>query len=351
MPWFRKGGKPDAPNPNDVQLSRALQGTFRQYSAETEQQAQRDRDALDRGRIPEAAETRVKRTVGRELPWMSTLDINDLYLADEIRMTPLVQVTGSCYFQAATDMNGRLYLDSNYDAANLVHAYYRAKNDAIDRMSQEAGLAGAHAVVDAEFKFSRNQTLVECSVIGTAVAFDGVRPGKTPLVSPLSGEEFYKLLQVGWIPTQYCLGYHWHCMPVGFRTRSINSMWNFNNQELTSVVERFSDTRRYAIQQMVSDARGGPRVDGFVGVRFKTEIEETELRIYAGYGGGFGFSGFGMMNNGITIDGAFFPFGNEGVAEVPAYNLEFFATGAGVAKIGQGRLTKDQIGAYLASLD
>ncbi len=348
MPWFRKN-KGDTPSANEVQLSRALQQTFRQYTAETEQQIQRDRDALDRGRIPEAAELRVKRTVNRELPWMSTLDIADLYLADEIRMTPLVQVTGSCYFQAATDMNGRLYLDSNYDAANLVHAYYRAKNDAVERMSQEASLAGAHAIVDAAFKFSRNQTVVECSVIGTAVQFEGVRPGKTPLVSPLSGEEFYKLLQVGWIPVNYCLGYHWHCMPVGYRTRSISSLWNFLNQELTPVVERFSDTRRYAIQQMVADARGGPRVDGFVGVSVKTEIEETELRIYAGYRGGYG--AFNMMGNGITIDGSFYPFGNEGVAEVPAYNLEFFATGAGIARIGTGRLTKEALGTYLSSLN
>ncbi len=347
MPWFRRRSGQDKPNPNEVALSQALQGTFRQYNAETEEQMRRDRDALERGHIPEAAEERVKKTVSGQLPWMSTLDINDLYLADELRMTPLVQVTGSCYFQAASDTGGRIYLDSNYDARNLVHAYYRAKNDAINRMSQEAALAGAHAIVDATFKFSRNQTLVECSVIGTAVAFDGVRPGKSPLVSPLSGEEFYKLLQVGWIPTQYCLGYHWHCMPVGYRTRSIASAWNFMNQELTPVVERFSETRRYAIKQMVSDARGGPRVDGFVGVQINTEIEETELRIYAGYRG---YGGFGMMGNGITIDGTFFPYGSEGVAEVPAYNLEFFATGAGVARIGQGRIRKQDIGTFLSAL-
>ncbi|NMP24582.1 heavy metal-binding domain-containing protein [Sulfobacillus harzensis] len=350
MPWFKRGSGNDKPDPNQIALSKTLQGTFRQYNAETEEQMRRDREALERGGIPEAAETRVKKTVSGQLPWMSTLDINDLYLADEIRMTPLVQVTGSCYYQAATDSGGRIYLDSNYDAANLVHAYYRAKNDAVDRMSQEAALAGAHAIVDAKFTFSRNQTVVECSVIGTAVSFDGIRPGKSPLISPLSGEEFYKLLQVGWMPTQFCLGYHWHCMPVGYRTRSINSMWNFANQELTPVVERFSDTRRYAVQQMAVDARGGPRVDGFVGVSVKTEIEETELRIYAGYGG-YGLSGFGMMGNGITIDGTFFPYGSEGVAEVPAYNLEFFATGAGVAHIGQGRLKKEDIGAFLSALN
>ncbi len=347
MPWFRRNN--NSPNPDEVKLSQALQKTFRQYSAETELQMQKDREALDSGRLPDAAVTRIKRTVAKELPWMSTLDIPDLYLADEIRMTPLVQVTGSCFYRPGSDANGRIYLDSNYDAANLVHAYYRAKSDAIDRMLQEASLAEAHAVVDAVFHFSREDSVVECSVIGTAVRFEGIRPPKTALVSPLSGEEFYKLLMKGWIPVNYCLGYHWHCMPVGYRTRSIGSAWNFQNQELTSVTERFSQTRHYAIQQMVSDARGGPRVDGFVGVSVRTEIEETELRIYAGYGGGF--SGFGLMGNGITIDGTFYPYGAEGVAEVPAYNLEFFATGAGVAKIGTGRLTKRDVSTYLAALN
>lgn len=347
MPWFRKNT--GAPNPNDVKLSQHLQSTFRQYSAQTEAQMEKDREALDRGRLPEAAEARIKRTVSKELPWMSTLDIPDLYLADDLRMTPLVQVTGSCYYRAATDMNGRVYLDGNYDAANLVRAYYRAKNDAVDRMRQETALAEGHAVVDAKFRFSRQDShTIECSVIGTAVRFEGVRPPKTALVSPLSGEEFYKLMLTGWIPVNYCLGYHWHCMPVGFRTRAIGSTWNFQNQEFTGVTQRFSDTRRYAIQQMVSDARGGPRVDGFVGVTIESKIEETELRVYAGYGGGMGW---GMMGNGISIDGTFYPYGSEGVAEVPAYNLEFFATGAGVARIGTGRLTKKDVGAYLSLLD
>ena len=347
MPWFRRSKV--SSGGDEVRLSKSLQGTFRQYSAETENQMQKDREALERGHIPEAAEERINRTIKRELPWMSTLDIPDLYLADEIRMTPLVQVTGSCYYRAASDLNGRVYLDSNYDATNLVYAYYRAKSEATDRMLQEAGLAEAHAVVDATFHFSREANVVECSVIGTAVQFAGLRPPKTALVSPLSGEEFYKLLMRGWIPVNYCLGYHWHCMPVGYRTRSINAMWNFQNQELTGVTTRFSETRHYAVQQMISDARGGPRVDGFVGVNFETKIEETELKIYAGYGGGF--SGFGLMGNGITIDGTFYPYGSEGVAEVPAYNLEFFATGAGVAHIGKGRITPKDVQSYLSLLN
>ncbi|MCY0878813.1 MAG: heavy metal-binding domain-containing protein [Firmicutes bacterium] len=348
MPWFRKNK--DAGNPPaGGSSSRAIQHTFRQYTAETEQQMIQDREALEAGRLPDGAVKRVQRTVARELPWMSTLAIPDLYLADELRMTPLVQVAGSCFYNAASDMNGRIYLDSNYDAANLVYAYYRAKREAVERMLMEARMAEAHAVVDAQFRFSRQQSLVECTVIGTAVRFEGLRPPKVPLVSPLSGEEFYKLWQIGWMPVNYCLGYHWHCMPVGYSTRAIVSSWNFYNQELTSVTTRFSDTRRYAVEKMVQDAQGGPRVDGFVGVQVTTAIEETELTIFAGYQGGFG--GFGMMGNGITIDGTFYPFGPEGSVEVPAYNLEFFATGAGVARLQPGRLTPGDIGTYLAALE
>lgn len=345
MPLFRR---PSSGAKSEVELSKALQSTFRHYSSETEAQMQQDREALSQGGLPRGAKERVRKTVSGELPWMSTLDINDLYLADELRMTPLVQVAGSCFFHAATDTGGRILLDSNFDAANLVRAYYRAKSDALDRMRTEAEMAGAHAVVDAEYRFSREGTVIEFSAVGTAVTFKGVARPKTVLVSPMSGEEFYKLMARGYIPVNFALGYHWHCMPVGYRTRSIASAWNFMNQELTSVTQRFMETREYAMKRMVSDAHENQRVDGIVGVKMRSSIEETEIRLSQGYRGGFGSGIYG--GGGLNLDGAFYAYSADGTLELPAFNTEFFATGAGIARISEVPLNRQSLSAYLTAL-
>jgi uncharacterized protein YbjQ (UPF0145 family) len=183
---------------------------------------------------------------------------------------------------------------------------------------------------------SRQETVVECSIVGTAVATEGLKPPREPLVSPLSADDFYALWTRGYVPVSWALGFHRHCMPVGFRTRSITSSWNFLNQELTSVTERLMEIRQYALHRMIEDAReAGQRVDGLVGVTVQSSIEETEITMFAGYGN-YGWGG------GVTIDGTFYPYDN-GRCEVPAYNVEFFAQGAGVARIAARPLTAQEI--------
>lgn len=336
MSWFRRG---KTSNGSDSSRTPPVVRTFRQYTAETEAEMERDRQALARGELPSGAVTRIQRTRGGELPWMSTLSVPDLSLAEMVAATPLVQVAGSCYFHAATDQGNHIYLDSNLDAANLVRAYYRAKDIAMDRLLQEARMAGAHAVLDARHQFSRNETVVEFSILGTAVAFRGVQPPKTPLVSPLSGDDFVKLLSRGFVPVGFALGYHWHCMPIGFRSRQ--QMTSFYNQELTDLSRRFMATREFAVRRMVEDARAHHRVDGLVGIEVTSKIEETEIR----FAGGFG------MGSGVTVDGIFYPYGPEGAVDVPAYNTEFFATGASIARLGGGPVDGRTLSAYLSAAD
>lgn len=332
MLFFRRSSKtPAAPEPSTV--------TGRQYAARTEADAEADRQALERGEIPAASRQRVSRTVSGELPWVSTLDIQDLYLADDLRIVPVAQVAGSCYYHAATDGVGNIYLDSNYDATNLIRAYYEAKERAVERLIAEARIAGAHAVVAARYRFHRQETLVEFSIVGTAVEFTGVRPPATPLVSPLSGEEFYKLLGIGYMPAGLALGYHWHCLPVGFQTRWAAGSWQ--NQELTAVTEKLMQTRESALRRMRQDAQRLHRVDGIVGVSVKTGIEETEIRFYRS----------ALWDSGVTVDGTFYPYDEAGVVDVPAFNTEFFATGAAVLKVADGRVRSGDVEAFLLARD
>lgn len=331
MPWFRRSSNSPDSSGEDPLAGRG----FMQYVAEDAQKCQADQDALERGTIPEGAKRRVQRTVSGEMPWMSTLSVSELFLAELLRIEPIVQVAGSCYYHASTDNRNRIYLDSNLDATNLVRAYYQAKDISLERLREEARDAGAHAVIDAKHHFKREDTLVHFSIVGTAVRFKGLNVPRHPLVSSLSADDFYRLWQRGWMPMNFALGYHWHCMPVGYRTRSSTFSWY--NQEVTSVTDRLMETRRQAMERMRQDAAQTARADGLVGVAVESRIEETELLFSRGMG----------WDPGVTIDGTFFPYEENGMVEVPAFNTEFFATGTSVARLSQVPLEAGQIQAVL----
>lgn len=331
MPWFRRTSSTSGTNNPDPLAGRQ----WLQYAPEDAAQCQADQDALERGTIPEGAKRRVQRTVSGEMPWMSTLSVSELFLAELLHIEPIVQVAGSCYYHASTDQRNRIYLDSNLDAANLVRAYYQAKDVSLERLREEARNAGAHAVIDAKHHFKREGTLVHFSIVGTAVRFKGLQVPRHPLVSSLSADDIYRLWQRGWMPMNFVLGYHWHCMPVGYRTRSATVSWY--NQEVTTVTERLMETRNHAMDRMRKDAAEHGRADGLVGVSVESQIEETELMFSRGMG----------WDPGITIDGTFFPYEENGMVEVPAFNTEFFATGTAVARLSRVPLLTSQIEAVL----
>lgn len=331
MPWFRRGPTDAPPKGPDPLLGRG----FAQYVTEDEAQCLRDQEALERGTIPEGAKRRVERTVKGDMPWMSTLSVHELFLGELLRIEPVVQVAGSCYYHASTDSRNRVYLDGNLDAANLVRAYYQAKDISLERLREEARDAGAHAVIDAKYHFKREETLVHFSVVGTAVRFKGLRQPRHALVSALSADDFYRLWQRGWMPMNMALGYHWHCMPVGYRTRS--STYSWYNQEVTTVTNKLMETRRHAMERMRQDAAQAGRADGLVGVSVESKIEETEILFSRGAG----------WDSGVTIDGTFFPYEPSGTVEIPAFNTEFFATGTAVARLSQSPVKADEVQAVL----
>ncbi len=329
MPLFRRPPKP--PETSGVAASSIT------YESQTMADVQADQDALERGDLPRKAKDRLANTVSKKLPWMSTYSAPDFYLTEHLRLEPVAQVSGACYFHAATDSQGHIFLDSSLDASNLVRAYYRAKDDAIGRLSQEASAAGAHAVLNARYRFKREGTVVSFTILGTAVRFPHIRPADHPLVSPLSGEETYKLLERGWLPVGIALGYHWHCMPVGFSTKyGIGQSWY--NQEFTQVSQKLMESRELALRKMRQDATQDHAVDGLVGVKVDYSVEETEII----------FSRSGMYDSGVTIDGTFFPYEATGQAEVPAYNTEFFATGASVIRLAPAAATSKDVENYFS---
>jgi uncharacterized protein YbjQ (UPF0145 family) len=297
------------------------------YQPLTSEEVVRDQEALDEGRLPERVVARISRTGRGELPWVQGATVTGFGVLEGLGFEPVAQVAGNCSYNAASDQWQNVWLDSNHDASNLIHAYYAAKARALERLRQEAELVGAHAVFGARPDFERLGSVVECRVVGTAVRFRGWT-GSVPAlpISPLPPEEALKLIGRGYFPVGFALGYHWHCMPVGFQTQIAASAWNVYNQELQGVTERLSETRKVAQRRLLQDAREVPGAIGVVGVRIATRLEETEIR----YAGGFPGQGF-------YIDGTYYQYEANGVVDVPAFNVEIWLTGTVVAKLQQSQ--------------
>ncbi|MCL4521920.1 MAG: heavy metal-binding domain-containing protein [Firmicutes bacterium] len=327
MNWFHR---PKPPNPTSANPGSAPAPGAIYHDLSPEDQAN-DLDALERGNLPTRVLHRIEATQAGERPWLSTLDIADWYLADGLHIMPLGHVTGSAYYHVATDSRGREYLDGDSNAGNLIRGYYASRDLAVGRLIQEAKGTHAHAVIDAQFKVTRQERVIEVSVVGTAIQWTGVREGKKIPVSPLSGEEFFKLAQIGWMPVGLALGYHWHVMPVGYRTRQISTSSYGQNQELSGVSQRFSLTREVATRMLRRDA-AAMGANGVAGVHIDTHIEETEIMYTGGFPGQY-----------MRIDNTNYLYEENGTVEVPAFNLEFYATGAAIRKIGEGPLTADAI--------
>lgn len=297
------------------------------YQPQLPEEIAQDLEALEQGRLPQRVAARISRTGRGELPWIQGPTVAGLGILQALGFEPVAQVAGNCSYNAATDQWQNVWLDSNHDASNLIHAYYAAKARALERLRQEAELAGAHAVFGARPEFERLGSVVECRMVGTAVRFAGWA-GSLPTmpISPLAPEEALKLIGRGYFPVGFALGYHWHCMPVGFQTQVAASAWNLYNQELQGVTERLSETRKVAQRRLLQDAREAPGAVGVVGVRIATRLEETEIR----YAGGFPGQGF-------YIDGTYYQYEANGVVDVPAFNVEVLLTGTVVAKLGPGQ--------------
>lgn len=304
------------------------------YRYDSAEQQEADRKALEAGGLPEKVLARMEKTRAGEIPWMSSLSAGGLLQAEGLGIDPVAQVTGSAYYHAAGDGYGRTLFDANQDAGNVIRAYYAARDLAQDRLSQEAEMVGAHGVIDLRHHFLRNELMVECTMVGTAVRFRALgtdRP-RQPVLTPLSASAFLKLLQGGWWPVGLALGYHWHAMPVGYQTQMVTSAFNARNQEVPGLAEKVSEARRLALHRMERDARDVTAVDGIVGVEVGMRVEASEMVLSGGSPG-----------QGVFVDGTWYQYEWNGRVEIPAFHVEFFATGASVARIGHAPAGKQNV--------
>lgn len=235
--------------------------------------------------LPPGARARLD-LAAAEGTWTSGLTVNEFAALCSVGFEPVGQVMGSIVHNLGWWYGARI--DCGYRSRGLftpgsaytitsgthgawggygtyVDTLYRARRTAMGRMAAECAALGGDGVVAVTLRIAPFQGAanhLEFQAFGTAVRAAGaVRPPK-PFLSHLSGQEFVKLIEGGWVPVDLVLG-----LSIGLRHddwRATMSAGRFAaNQEVAGWTELVSVTRHEARHHFLTDtARTG--ADGVV---------------------------------------------------------------------------------------
>jgi uncharacterized protein YbjQ (UPF0145 family) len=191
------------------------------------------------------------------------------------------QQTYVCQHAMYGHMPGYNFEDLWYERG-LTEAY----TIAIDRLREEADLLGAHGVVGVRYQSRRlplatSAPVIEIRMVGTAIRREGAPLLSEPFTSHLSGQQFAKLMDTGWVPGALVVGVgairsYGGCV-VGDGTSS-----GFNQYAAGEFVQRseaIQHCRRFAVDRLQTHATGyGERVVGVdVAAQFHSTMEDTML--------------------------------------------------------------------------
>jgi uncharacterized protein YbjQ (UPF0145 family) len=262
---------------------------------------------IEAGGIPISAERRLSelrgtqgQDGGRSGSFTSDLSVNGFALCHQLGLTPLSQVMGSSIYQmgyqSAWQMQGgynpsgaaMIELDSLSQALNEV------RGRALNRLSQEARLLGADAVVGVETRAGESelgggggQLALEHVVLGTAVRRKDAR-SEQPVMTELSVADYALLLRAGIEPagivawsSVFFSSYAYRGM-LGAGPGAMSSMQPY---ELSEFTQALYNARERTMGQLTNQA-AALGASGVVGVRIGHTIRPHSLN--SGMGGGFG---------------------------------------------------------------
>jgi uncharacterized protein YbjQ (UPF0145 family) len=152
-----------------------------------------------------AAEERL-RTLGAEAgqAFTSDLSVSEFGLVRRHGLEPLTQVMGSSVYHVGWQyLNASIWGITIQELTTLSDAYNTCRARALDRLRQEAELAGADAVVGVRVTAARydwGSDLVEFQAIGTGARGAGLRTPAGPALTNLSGQDVALLLDAGYTP-------------------------------------------------------------------------------------------------------------------------------------------------------
>jgi len=242
------------------------------------EEARRDAESLARleqGHIPLAASERLAALAaeGAEGAFSSDLSVAEFSLLHRLGIEPITMVMGSSIYHVGWQ---NVYFNSPTEFHAVSDAYNEARRLALGRLVEEAQTAGADAVVGVritEGAYDWAASSIEFMLIGTAVRLPAeLRSAHGPVLTDLSGQEFWQLCDAGIRPVGIVAFTSVHYAPATMRTvmaqggGMMGGSWL--NQELTDYTQGLYDARRNAMHGIAAQA-AALDADGIVGVQVR----------------------------------------------------------------------------------
>lgn len=221
MGWFR------GPDPDEV--ARREQARQR---AESWDRALRGR------RLPDFVEGRLRDARAGRAPWLATLTAAELLLVRSHGLQPVATVSGTCWY--------------NY-RWSWTEGHAEGWHMALDRIKAEALAAGANAIVDVKLRTTHLAgagTSMDYTVLGTAVAMDGLPPSRDPVVATVGAVEFVRLLEAGIVATGVAIGARYDWLTANRSTFGSFGM----SGDLRQLTAFWEGVRRRALADLRTDA-------------------------------------------------------------------------------------------------
>jgi uncharacterized protein YbjQ (UPF0145 family) len=251
--------------------------------------------ALARGGIPPKAEQRLAELRARGAPqgagyegdqtlFTSDLSINEFALIARTGLQPVSQVMGSSVYHVGWQGMPGSFFGMGRGASELgvlSQAWNSARSLALSRLQQEARLAGADAVVGVHIKWGAHDfapNSVEMVAMGTAVRTARAERTDPPVLTDLSGQDLWKLLQAGYRPVGVVGATTIFYVVPQWSTQRLTTSWlsGRSNQELPDFTQAVYSAREVAFGHLSAQAQT-LGAHGIVGVSIDQSIGRREV--------------------------------------------------------------------------
>ncbi|HEY4937439.1 MAG TPA: heavy metal-binding domain-containing protein [Actinomycetota bacterium] len=241
--------------------------------------------ALERGGIPPKAEQRLAELrQGDQMLFTSDLSVNEFALIARTGLQPVSQVMGSSVYHVGWQGMPGSFFGMGRGASELgvlSQAWNSARSLALSRLQQEARLAGADAVVGVHIKWGAHDfapNSVEMVAMGTAVRTARAERTDPPVLTDLSGQDLWKLLQAGYRPVGVVGATTIFYVVPQWSTQRLTTSWlsGRSNQELPDFTQAVYSAREVAFGHLSAQAQT-LGAHGIVGVSIDQSIGRREV--------------------------------------------------------------------------
>jgi uncharacterized protein YbjQ (UPF0145 family) len=248
-----------------------------QRAQQEAQEAAESQADLAHGGLPLQAQKRLAQEMGARPLFSTDLSVDEFLLALSEGYDAAGQVMGSSIYHVGWQYT-RIF---SGELTVMSQAHMHARELAMGRMQQEALALGAQGVIGVRLTtraYEWGPDLLEFTAVGTAVRLHGGNPTMQPFLSDLSGEDFWTLVQAGYLPRGLAMGF---CAYLAYRTSyQPGNVWGLYNQEVPEYSQAVYQARSLAMQRLRTDV-GRLGADGVVGVKTDTSayLETGDDRI------------------------------------------------------------------------